>query len=77
MPIEAAANASATCMPHLQIEIHVLRSSSPPSAKSKAKGHLLPGFLLRRDRNTGRFFSEGLLLRRLHARSLQRYASAN
>ena len=50
------------CMPHLQIEIHVLHP--PPSAESKAKGYLLPDFYSGATGIPGRF-SEGLLLRRL------------
>src|SRR6202521_2528107 len=50
------------CMPHLQIEIHVLHP--PPSAESKAKGYWLPDFYSGATGIPGRF-SEGLLLRRL------------
>src|SRR6202166_4151134 len=61
------------CMPHLQIEIHVLHP--PPSAESKAKGYWLPDFYSGATGIPGRF-SEGLLLRRLETAIMQNKAAS-
>src|SRR3977135_3039472 len=52
------------CEPHAEPSNNRPRSSSPALCRLKAKRLSAAGFLLRRDRKTGRF-SEGLLLRRL------------
>src|SRR4051794_37066202 len=53
------------CEPHAAPSNSRPRSSSPALCRLKAKRLPAAGFLLRRDREPGRF-SEGLLLRRLH-----------
>src|ERR1700730_5308087 len=53
------------CEPHAVPSNSRPRPSSPALCRLKAKRLPAAGFLLRRDRESGRF-SEGLLLRRLH-----------